>query len=128
MVKNCKDCFFNNKIILKSKKKFKSDHHNIYTKQINKIALSSNDDKRLQTSDNISIRNKRIQNISSFEETVKYKLLILIIMQMKTNRTQFKVAIYSRSSIQNSNNRRFWICICIWIERIIKFYKQPVRY
>ena len=54
MVKNCKDCFFNNKIILKSKKKFKSDHHNIYTKQINKIKLSSNDDKRLQTSDKVT--------------------------------------------------------------------------
>ena len=54
MVKNYKDCFFNNKIILKSQQKFKSDHHNVYTKQINKIALSSNDDKRLQTFDKIT--------------------------------------------------------------------------
>ena len=28
-----------------------SDHHNIYTEKINKIALSSNNDKRLQTFD-----------------------------------------------------------------------------
>ena len=47
MVKNYKDCLFNNKIILKLQQRFKSDYHNAYTEQINKIALSSNDDKRL---------------------------------------------------------------------------------
>ena len=46
MVKNYKGCLFNNKIILKSQQRFKTDHHNIYTEQINKIALSSNDDER----------------------------------------------------------------------------------
>ena len=45
---------FNNKIILKSQQRFKSDYHNIYTEKINKIALSSNDDKRLQTFDKIT--------------------------------------------------------------------------
>ena len=45
---------FNDKIILKSQQRFKSDHHNVYTEEINKIALSSNDDKRLQTSDRIT--------------------------------------------------------------------------
>ena len=45
------DCLFNDKIILKSQQRFKSDYHNVYTEQINKIALSSNDDKRLQTFD-----------------------------------------------------------------------------
>ena len=53
MFENYKDCLFNNKIILKSKQIFKSDHHNVYTEEINKIALSSNDNKRLQTSDRI---------------------------------------------------------------------------
>ena len=46
MVKNYKDCLFNNTIILKLQQRFKSDHHNVYTEQINKIALSSNDDQR----------------------------------------------------------------------------------
>ena len=54
MVKNYKDWLFNNKIILKSQQRFKSDHHKVYTDQINKIALSSNDDKRLQTFDRIT--------------------------------------------------------------------------
>ena len=51
MLKNYKDCLFNNRIILKSQQRFKSDYHNVYTEEINKIALSSNDDKRLQTFD-----------------------------------------------------------------------------
>ena len=33
--------------------RFKSDHHKVYTEEINKIALNSNDDKRLQTCDRI---------------------------------------------------------------------------
>ena len=49
-----KDCLFNNKIILKSQQRFKSDHHNVYTIEINKTALSNNDDKRLQTSDRVT--------------------------------------------------------------------------
>ena len=40
---------FNDKILLKLQQGFKGDHHNVYTKQINKIPLSSNDDNRLQT-------------------------------------------------------------------------------
>ena len=41
-----KDCLLNNKIILKSQQSEKSDRHDVYTEEINKIALSSNDDKR----------------------------------------------------------------------------------
>ena len=54
MFKNYKDSFFNNEIILKSQQRFKSDHHRVYTEEINKIALSSNADKRLQTFNNIT--------------------------------------------------------------------------
>ena len=32
---------------------FRSHHHNVYTEEINKIALSSNDDKRIQANDKI---------------------------------------------------------------------------
>ena len=45
------DCLLNNKIILKSQQRFKSDYHNVYLEQINKTALSSNDDRRLQIFD-----------------------------------------------------------------------------
>ena len=49
-----KDCLLNSEIILKSQQRFKSERQNVYTKDINKIALSSNDDKRLQTYDRIT--------------------------------------------------------------------------
>ena len=47
MFGNYTDCLFDNKTILKSQQSFKSDHHKVYTDEVKKIALSSNDDKRL---------------------------------------------------------------------------------
>ena len=49
-----KNCLLNNKIILKSQERFKSEAHNEYTEKIKKIALSSNDDKRLHTFDRVT--------------------------------------------------------------------------
>ena len=63
MFKNYKDCQSNDDIILKSQQRFKSDYHNVYTEQINKIELSSNDYKRLQRNYNISVWNKFIQSM-----------------------------------------------------------------
>ena len=42
-----KDCILKNEIMLKSQQRFKSERHNVYTEDVNKIALSCNDDKRL---------------------------------------------------------------------------------
>ena len=41
----------NNKPILKSQQIFKSERYNVLIEEINKIALSSNDDKRMQSID-----------------------------------------------------------------------------
>ena len=49
-----KDCLFNNNIILKSQQRFKSKLHHVYTEEVNKIALSSNDDKRIWASNKIT--------------------------------------------------------------------------
>ena len=54
MFENYKDSLFNNKNILKSQLRFKSDLHNVYAEEVNKITLSSNDDKRLQTFDRVT--------------------------------------------------------------------------
>ena len=50
----CYYCLFNDKNILQSQQRFKSDCHKVHTEEINKIAQSSNDDKRLQTFNKIT--------------------------------------------------------------------------
>ena len=52
--KNYVDAVLNDKVLIKSQQRFRSDHHKVYTEEVNKIALSSNDDKRIQTSDRIT--------------------------------------------------------------------------
>ena len=44
---NFKDCLFNNKTVYRSQERFKSDLHQVFTEKVNKIALRSNDDKRI---------------------------------------------------------------------------------
>ena len=40
-------CLLNGEIILKSQQRFISNKHDVYTENVNKIALSNNDDKRI---------------------------------------------------------------------------------
>ena len=47
MFENYKDFLFNNKTIYRSQERFKSYYHNMYTEEVTKIAIGSNDDKRL---------------------------------------------------------------------------------
>ena len=51
---NYKYCLLNDKVVLKSQQRFKSERHDAYTENVNKIALSSNDDKRLIVLDKIT--------------------------------------------------------------------------
>ena len=51
MFENYKDSLFNNKTILKSQLRFKSNHHDVYTEEVNKIA---DDDNRLQAFDRVT--------------------------------------------------------------------------
>ena len=48
MFKNYKNCLSNGEVILKSQQRFKSNHYKVYTEEVNKIALNSDDNKRLQ--------------------------------------------------------------------------------
>ena len=54
MFENYKDSLFNDKIIIKSQQRFRNYNHKVYTEEVNKIALTSNDDKRLQTYDKVT--------------------------------------------------------------------------
>ena len=43
----------NDKLILKSQKRFRSEEHNVFTEEVNKIALSANEDKRIKSIDSV---------------------------------------------------------------------------
>ena len=77
----------NNKAILKSQQRFKSEAHNVYAEKGSKIAASSNDDKRLQTYDRITSYpyGSGAGKVCKTEilSKVNMKLLTLIIIQMK---------------------------------------------
>ena len=49
-----KKCLLNDEVIFKSQQRFISKKHDVYTENVNKIALSSNDDKRIVSSDKIT--------------------------------------------------------------------------
>ena len=51
---NSKNCLFKNKIVYRSQERFKIYNHDVYKEEVNKIALSNNDDKRLQLFDAIT--------------------------------------------------------------------------
>ena len=54
----------NNRLISKSQQRFRSEKHNVFTEKVNKITLSANNDKKIQTIDSIEIyacgKNKEI--------------------------------------------------------------------
>ena len=52
--KNSADALFNDEAIIRSQQRFRSDHQKLCTEEVNKIALSSNDDKRIQTFDKVT--------------------------------------------------------------------------
>ena len=45
-----KKCLLNDKVILKSQQRFISTKHGVYTENVNQIALSNDDDKRIISS------------------------------------------------------------------------------
>ena len=92
----------------------------MYTEEVDKIALSSNDDKRLQTFNKIRTYTYGTNafKICKSEMLSKYKKLTLITTLMKIKQNIIQSGIYSQSSIQNINNWRLWI----WKNKcIIKF-------
>ena len=93
MFENYTDALFNDKTILKSQRRFKNDHHDVYTEQTNKIALSSKDDKRLQTFDEITTYPHGTNAFKVCESemlmVMKRKDLVLIIKIILKKQTRF---------------------------------------
>ena len=53
--KDHKEFIKNNKLILKTQQRFKSEKHNVFTEEIDKIALSSKDDKKIKSINSIDL-------------------------------------------------------------------------
>ena len=69
--KDHKEFIKNNKLILKTQQRFKSEKH-IFTEEIKKIALSKNDDKRMQSIDSIEMYTcGTIKDLVSEKEEIK---------------------------------------------------------
>ena len=60
--------------MLKTQKRLKSERHNVFTDEINMIALSSNIDKRMQSIDSIETYAYGLsKELVSEKEVIKYK-------------------------------------------------------
>ena len=71
-----KEFIRNNKLILKTQQRFKSERH-VFIEEINKIALRSNDDKRTQSIDLIETHAYGIRkDLVSEKEYIKCKNII----------------------------------------------------
>ena len=68
LLKNCKKFIKTNEIILKSQQRFKSERYNIFPEEINKIVLSSNDDKRIQSNDSVETSKKETKKRFNMKE------------------------------------------------------------
>ena len=67
----------NNKLILKTQQRFKSERHNVFTEETNKIALSLNDNKRMQSIHSIeTYAYGRSKDLVSEKEEIKYNNII----------------------------------------------------
>ena len=78
---NCTNIVFirNKKSILKTQQRFKSERHNVFTEEIIKIALSSNDEKRMQSIDLIKTHAYGAsKDLVSEKEVIKCNTIIII--------------------------------------------------
>ena len=78
------DSLFINDVIVKSQQRFRSDHDRLYTADVNKIALSSNDDKRLQTYDRITTYPYGTHAVKVCESQMNTKMMMKMKMQNET--------------------------------------------
>ena len=52
-VDSLKEFIKNNNLMVETQQRFKSERHNLFTEEINKITLGPDDDKRMQSIDSI---------------------------------------------------------------------------
>ena len=92
----------------RSQQWFRSDHHKVYTEEVNKIALSSSDDKRIQTFDKVTTYPYGTNVFNVCENEMLLKKNKVMYDQMKHNKDKLKMddyllALMDRSKILRRN-------------------------
>ena len=112
---NYLDSLFKNKILYRSQQRFRSDHHKVYTEEVNKIALSVNDDKRIQTFDKVTTYPYGTNVFKVCENEILLKKNKVIYGQVKHNKDKLKMDDYLSAIMDRSKNLRRNINIYIYI-------------
>ena len=110
MLQHYKNSLFNDEVTRKSQVRFKSDCHDICTEKINKIALSSNDDKRIQTFDKISaylhgtsvfkVCENEMKNVCNAKETLEKNDELYVTSSIFLNYMKRKCAIEMKRHVK----------------------------
>ena len=88
---------FNDEVIIRSQQRFRSYHHRVCTEEVNKIALSSNDDKRIQTFDKVTTFPYGINVFKVCENEMLSKINLLIEIKIKI-RIKIRIKIKIKTS------------------------------
>ena len=97
----------NNKTKLKSQQRFKSEAHKILTEKVNKIALITNYNKRIQTPDGYVTGPKIVCNWWNTQKLkIENKDFFRWSYKTKQTKIQSRLSTNSWSSIQDTNSRR----------------------
>ena len=99
----------------RSKQPFRSDHHKVYAEEFNKIALSSNDDKRIQTFDKVTTYPYGTNVFNVYENEMLLKKNKVMYDQVKHNEDKLKMNDYLLALMDRSKKLRRNIDIYIYI-------------
>ena len=103
---------FKNEIWYRSQQRFRSDHHKVYTEEVNKIAPSSNDDKRIQTFDKVTTYPYGTNVFKVCENEILLKKNKVMYGQVKHDKDKLKMDDYLSALMDRSKNLRRNTNIC----------------
>ena len=115
MLQVYKNSLFNDEVMQKSQLSFKSDCHDVYIEKINKIALSNNDDKRIQTFDKITtflygtsvfkVCGNEMKNVCNAKETLGKNDELYVTCSISSNYIKRKCAMEMKRQVKLPKKR-----------------------
>ena len=100
------DSLFKNKVLYRLQRRLGSGHHKVYTEEVNKIGLSSNDDKRIQTFDKVTTYPYGTNVYKVCKNEMLLKRNKVIYDQVKHNKDKLKMDYYLSALVDRSKNLR----------------------